>query len=234
VSDGAPTLAALDQAIRAIADDPITRRLARPPDRRDEESLWLELSACILGSAVSHDHTRDAMVRLGGSPILQPGLPAEPERLVDEICVALSRPLAIDGRTIARYPYPKVRADLLVRAATQIYAADGSLVDLLQGSGSSRDARRSLVRIPGVGPKQASLFLRNVGHAEDLAVLDRHILRYMAWCGLAEPTQRVASLRQYETLEASVAVQARRLGIAVAVWDLAAWIVVRSISGRIA
>lgn len=233
MSARAPTLAALDQAIRAIAEDPITRRLLRPPNRRDEETLWLELAACILGSAVSHDQTRDAMVRLAGSPILKPGPPAEPERLADGIHLALSRPLAINGRVIARYPYPKVRADHLVRAATQIYASEGSLEDLLQRSSSPRDARRALVGISGIGPKQASLFLRNVGHAEDLAVLDRHILRYMAWCGLTDSTRPIANLRRYEELETSVAVEARRLGIAVALWDLAAWIVVRSVSGGI-
>ena len=233
MSDCAPTLAALDRAIRVIAHDPITQRLARQPGRRDEKSLWLELAACILGSAVSHEHTQDAMVRLAGSPILQPGLPVEPDRLVEDISVALSRPLAIDGRTIARYPYPNVRADLLVRAASHIYAAGGSLIDLLQGGASPRDARRELVMVPGIGPKQASLFLRNIGQAEDLAVLDRHILRYMAWCGVADPMQRVTSLRQYETLEASVAVQAQRFGTTVAVWDLATWIVVRSLNGRI-
>ena len=234
MTDNAPTLAALDHAIRVIANDPVTRRLARKPDRRDEESLWRELTACILGSAVSHEHTQGAMIRLGGSPVLQPGLPVEPDRLAADACLALSRPLAIDGRSIARYPYPKVRADLLVRAAAHVYAAGGSLVDRLRSSGSSRDARRELVTIPGIGPKQASLFLRNVGQADDLAVLDRHILRYMAWCGLADPMKRVSSLRQYETLEASVAVQAQHFGTTVAVWDLATWIVVRSLNGRIA
>lgn len=232
--ESAPTLAALDKAIKVIAADPITRRLARPRPMQDEEDLWRELVACILGSAVSHDQSRDAIIRLVGSPVLRPGLPPAPLLLVDKVTALLCRPMNRAGQPLAQYRYPRARARLLVRAAGQIYASGGSLALLLQAGGNSRGARRLLVQIPGVGPKQASLFLRNVGRADDLAVLDRHILRFMALSGVVEQQSRVATLRDYETLEAQVATHAQRIGVALAVWDLAAWIVVRSCSRRVA
>lgn len=230
----APTLVAIDQAIQVIAADPITRRLAKPGGVEDEEGLWRELAACILGSAVSHDQARGAIIRLARSPVLRPGPPSNPTRLVDQVTASLCRPIKKAGHSLARYPYPRARARLLVRAADQIYASDGSLTLLLQAGGDPREARRLLVGLPGVGPKQASLFLRNVGRAEDLAVLDRHIIRYMAWCGLVDHQTRLAKLQDYEALEAQVATHAQRIGVALAVWDLAAWIVVRSCSRRVA
>jgi N-glycosylase/DNA lyase len=80
----------------------------------------------------------------------------------------------------------------------------------------------------GVGPKQASLFLRNVGFANDLAVLDVHVLRYMDKMDLAPAiTQIVHTLEGYERIELAFCKHARDLGFPPLCFDLAVWIVMR-------
>lgn len=228
-----PTLAALDAAIRVIADDPITRRLAQPENVDDEASLWRELAACILASGISHEQAHDAMIRLEGTPVLRPGRPSEPARLERRVAARLMSPMEKLGRPLARYPFPQARARILVRAAERVYARDSSLAQILHSARSPRDARRLLIDVPGIGPKQASLFLRNTGRAADLAVLDRHIIRYMERCGLVDKQSSAGTLRGYEALEGRLATHVRQFGIALAVWDLAAWIVVRSRAGTV-
>ena len=83
---------------------------------------------------------------------------------------------------------------------------------------------------PGrIGPKQASLFLRNVGFAEDLAILDVHVLRYLCWMDGASPAHqpKVSSLRQYERHERRISRHAREASVTVGDLDLAVWVTSR-------
>ena len=65
------------------------------------------------------------------------------------------------------------------RAAERLYRGKGTLRSFLEDSHDSRDARRRLAsEVSGVGPQQASLFLRNIGYAASVAALDIHVLTY--------------------------------------------------------
>ncbi len=65
------------------------------------------------------------------------------------------------------------------------------------------DIRKFIVKnIKGIGPKQASHFLRNIGYSNQIAVLDVHILRYMCIQGvISEEYKSVSNLKLYEYLE---------------------------------
>jgi len=72
------------------------------------------------------------------------------------------------------------------------------------------------------------MFLRNVGVSYDLAILDRHVLNYMAALGIYSGTGgSIASLAQYRRLEAVLRAHADHLACPVGLLDWAIWIVMR-------
>uniref|UniRef100_A0A7C3MG77 N-glycosylase/DNA lyase n=1 Tax=Archaeoglobus fulgidus TaxID=2234 RepID=A0A7C3MG77_ARCFL len=52
----------------------------------------------------------------------------------------------------------------------------------------SGKARKSLLQLKGIGMKEASHFLRNVGR-EDVAIIDRHVLRWLESQGFEIPSK---------------------------------------------
>jgi len=88
-----------------------------------------------------------------------------------------------------------------------------------------------VTNMDGVGPKQASMFLRNVAVSYDLAIVDRHVCRYMHLIGLVEGDLRVATIREYEESEAKLRVYATTaMSCPLGVLDWAIWIVMRAAS----
>ncbi len=85
----------------------------------------------------------------------------------------------------------------------------------------SRSAREYLVKnVKGLGYKEASHFLRNTGR-KDVAILDRHILRWMCENGLIDSV--ALTPRRYRKLEAVLAEVAGEREIDLAKLDLILW-----------
>jgi N-glycosylase/DNA lyase len=199
----------------------------------DERSLWYGLVSCILGSRVRFEDAEAATGRLRAAGVLD-ALLVEDRRRELEASVAgtLSgaRPGAQDhGAAGGCYPFSRIRARYICCTAASIYEQKGSLRFVLEASRDARDARTRLVdTCLGIGPKQASLFLRNVGYSPDLAILDSHVLRFMTRVGLVEgQVQSIEGMARYEYVEGVLQRYARRQGVTVGVLDLAIWVVMR-------
>jgi len=143
----------------------------------------------------------------------------------------LSKPTEGRGEPLAqgRYPFPKVRARQIRAAAETLYSGGSTIRQRLERARDCCEARRDLAsHVTGLGPKQASLFLRNTGYAANVAVLDVHVLTYMDWMGLtAAPVSSVRTLAEYEMLEATFIDHSRDWGVPPDRLDLAVWVVVR-------
>ncbi len=88
--------------------------------------------------------------------------------------------------------------------------------------------RSALVgQLLGIGPKQASLLLLNLAATDDVAVLDRHVLRYMTWVDVIDDDRPPRTLREYEVVEALFREHARSFGFAVVDVDRAVWLTSR-------
>lgn len=225
-------MAAADVSLFAIqtAVDEVMRSMtqAAGPSLRwsesDEDGLWRELVACILGSRVRYSTAYAAVERLADADLL-----TAPRCCMD---------LGIYERSLARvlsasrtpHPFSRAKAHQIRGAAEEIYAAGQCLHGLLGSSILPRDIRRTLANnVPGLGPKQASLFLRNIGFADNLAVLDTHVLTYMNWFHLTEePLVSVPDVERYEALEDAFVRHSRALGHSPDRFDVAVWIVVRT------
>jgi len=81
-----------------------------------------------------------------------------------------------------------------------------------------------LVRnVKGLGFKEASHFLRNVGFGEDLAILDVHILKNMIRYGIIGEVPKTISRKTYYLLEDKLRKFSCKAGIPMADLDLLFW-----------
>ncbi len=86
------------------------------------------------------------------------------------------------------------------------------------------DAREWLVRnVKGIGYKEASHFLRNIGFGENLAILDRHILKNLRSLGVIEEIPDSLSRRRYLEIEREMMEFADRVKIPMSHLDLVMW-----------
>jgi N-glycosylase/DNA lyase len=77
--------------------------------------------------------------------------------------------------------------------------------------------------VMGLGYKEATHFLRNVGLNGGLAILDRHILRNLKRYGAIRSVPKTLSRRKYLSLERSFARFSKRIGISLDELDLVFW-----------
>lgn len=88
----------------------------------------------------------------------------------------------------------------------------------------SKDARDWLIKnVRGLGCKEASHFLRNIGHGENLAILDRHILRNLIHLGIIGDIPSSLTNKKYLEIEQNMTIFADKIGIPLAHLDLLLW-----------
>jgi N-glycosylase/DNA lyase len=193
-----------------------------------EKDLWRELVACILGSRVRFEVAHSAVERMEENCLLcESRRSSRFEQYEQDVIRALSE---VEGPGAqSRYPFFRMRANQIRHAAERLYGYHETIRAFLENSRDIRDARRRLaLEVSGLGPKQASLFLRNIGYTARVAVLDVHVLTYMSWVGLTEaPMKSVSTIRKYEALEEAFIEHAYSFGYAPGRFDLAVWVVLR-------
>ena len=214
----APPAGALHRAVRYAADEFEKRRSVTRP--LDEAWAWRELVGCLIGGASRYEHAAAASQTICSS------LPAPWTITARELGTLRSR--VERGELPIPTRFPRSHAQYILAAIESIYLNGDGLCSLLADRGAPSVVRATLVQaLQGIGPKQASLLLLNLGVTDDLAVLDRHILRYMAWVGLRIDEQPPRSLREYEGIEGDFRSHCRRLGRSMIDVDRAVWLTSR-------
>lgn len=124
---------------------------------------------------------------------------------------------------IVRFKNNKSRYILEARAAF-LSPGRNSLRRILDGLASVPEKREWLARnVKGMGYKEASHFLRNIGYGDDIAILDRHVLRNMALLGLIDEIPGSISGRRYLELEGILRRFSRRIGVPLGHLDFVLW-----------
>ena len=86
------------------------------------------------------------------------------------------------------------------------------------------EAREWLVEnVLGLGYKEASHFLRNIGLGEDLAILDRHILKNLVLLGVIKEVPSTLSRKTYLDIERKMTEFSKDAGIPMGKLDLLLW-----------
>jgi N-glycosylase/DNA lyase len=99
-----------------------------------------------------------------------------------------------------------------------------SIKSTLREFSNSFDAREWLVNnILGLGYKEASHFLRNIGFGLDLAILDRHILKNLVLLNVIDEIPASLSKKAYLEIEKKMTRFSIDVGIPMAQLDLLLW-----------
>ncbi len=99
-----------------------------------------------------------------------------------------------------------------------------SLRATLEGFSSPFAAREWLVQnVKGLGYKEASHFLRNIGLGEELAILDRHILKNLMLLGIIKEVPASLSKKTYLEIEKRMTAFSENVGIPMGHLDLLLW-----------
>ncbi|MCX6649264.1 MAG: N-glycosylase/DNA lyase [Candidatus Bathyarchaeota archaeon] len=118
-----------------------------------------------------------------------------------------------------RHRFPNKRAEFIHKAREH----KGDLKRTITSQPSSRAARDWLVdNITGLGMKEASHFLRNVGYL-DLAIIDKHILTHMLEQGIIAERPKTLTRKKYLEYEAILTRVAARLSMPLGMMDLYLW-----------
>jgi N-glycosylase/DNA lyase len=146
------------------------------------------------------------------------------ERIADELRRPIYLPMRRDG-SYRKYRFPNVRARNIVDSALFINSRGLKLRHQLGFFHSETEARDFFVsNCPGVGMKEASHFLRDIGYADSLAIVDSHVVSFLREIGAVQVkctfplTQRL--YRDFEKILQGISVDT---GMNLAVLDMAIW-----------
>ena len=99
-----------------------------------------------------------------------------------------------------------------------------SIRDLLHGSSNVIEMRERLYKnVKGMGYKEASHFLRNIGQGEDIAILDRHILKNMVRLGLIKEIPKSMTPMRYRGMENILREYSKKVAIPLNHLDFVLW-----------
>jgi len=171
------------------------------------KTAWFrEVLLCLLTPQSSPYHAEAAMVKL---------------QEMGFFCGRLSESeVAQVLRTPAQYVrFHRVKAARLMRALDQRDEIE-QLLSAGLGANEERDRLRGLVS--GLGMKESSHALRNIGRC-GLSILDRHILRALCDCGMLEEMPSSISDGRYREIESLFLLLADKLNESPDVLDLYLW-----------
>ena len=110
------------------------------------------------------------------------------------------------------------------KKASYLVNARRSFDRSILSAGNILDVRKKIVEnIKGVGYKEASHFLRNIGLGTDIAILDRHILKNLKRYGVIETVPSSISVKSYLDIEESARSFAKSIGLGMEELDLLFW-----------
>lgn len=180
----------------------IQKRLDEFRKAKSDEGLFAELVFCIL-TPQSKAHSCDLAVR----------------DLFESKVIFSGNARAIESRLKSSVRFHKTKARHIIKARS--FLNNGIKAKLV---GSPTDVREWLVQnVYGLGYKEASHFLRNVGLGEELAILDRHILKNLVKHGVIKEIPKSLTRKRYMEIEGKMKKFSGNLGIPVSHLDLLFW-----------
>lgn len=120
--------------------------------------------------------------------------------------------------------FPNNKARYIVESRKLFSSSTGIKIKKRIDTKNIYSTRDWLVKnVKGLGYKEASHFLRNIGWGRDLAILDTHIMKNMARYGLIKETPKAMSKKCYFDLEKRLKKFSLKIDIPMAELDLLFW-----------
>jgi len=174
---------------------------------KSDTEIFSELTFCLLTPQSKAKLCWDAIVALKEQDLLLKGT-------VDQI-----------KQSLHCVRFHNKKAQYIVGART-LFMNNGrvSLKPFLKSFTDIRECREWLVEnIKGLGYKEASHFLRNLGFGKDIAILDRHILKNLKLMGVIKEIPESMGRSKYLGIEKSMVGFAKDIGIPLSHLDLLLW-----------
>lgn len=184
----------------------VLRRLEdfRKTWERGDEAVFEELVFCILTAGAS------ALIGLKGVEAIRPALWTATEREIAE--------------RIRFHPYPFARARYIIEVREIVRKEmNGRIKEWIKSHGDHHARRDACVRMfKGIGYKEASHFLRNIGFS-GYAILDKHILRSLHAFGVIDSERPPSTRNRYMAIEQRYLDFSRQVDIHPDELDLSLW-----------
>jgi len=176
-------------------------------ESRDEKRIYKELLFCLLTPQSKAEHAWNIIEELDKNNLL---LDAKEDILREKLRMVRFR------NNKAKY----------IKNAQAMFVKDGkiSIIESLQRHKSPFEIRNWLVNnVKGMGYKEASHFLRNIGLGEELTILDRHILKALFKLGVIDSLPKSLNKKNYLETEEKMVTLSKEAGIPVAHLDFVLW-----------
>jgi len=110
-----------------------------------------------------------------------------------------------------------------IALARKMFAANGLRKKICSCSDPTALRNALAEEVRGLGMKEASHFLRNVGLGRDLAILDRHILRNLVRLGVIVTMPKTLTKKRYLEIEAAMRRFSKEISIPMDELDMLLW-----------
>ncbi len=175
--------------------------------QRTEEEVFAELCFCLLTPQSSAKTCWDVVTRLREKNLLLNGSPQQLEPVLNNV------------------RFNDAKSNYIVQARN-MFSKQGNLTlkPHIASYYNPFELREWLVdHVKGLGYKEASHFLRNIGLGEEFAILDRHILRNIVQLGVITETPVTLTKKRYLEIEEKIRRFSKEIGIPMSDLDLLLW-----------
>ncbi len=174
----------------------------------DDKGIFIELAFCVLTPQSKALNAWSAITKLTENNLLFEG---QAEEIAEYLNVVR---------------FKNTKAQNLVKLREEMKNDKGEFItkQLFASMKDSFERREWIVKnVKGMGWKEASHFLRNVGFGDDLAILDRHILRNMQRLNIIEEIPKTITPKAYLEMELRLRNYVKTIDIPMDEMDLLLW-----------
>lgn len=174
----------------------------------NNEDIHVELSFCILTPQSKARNAWSAITKLRDSGLLYRGGEEEIVKYLN----------------VVRFKNNKAKNLVVVRE--QMKDSLGELItkDFFSILGDVFEVREWIVKhIRGMAHKEASHFLRNIGFGDEIAILDRHILKNLVRLGVIDEVPKTITAKRYKDIEGKMLRYCKKIDVPMDEFDLLLW-----------
>lgn len=205
------------------------------PVIRSEDKLLSELVLCILSSQEKYEVALGIMKSLRKENSLRiPRNKSEFKEIKKDIRNTLKKPVQFisnEKEYSRRLRFFVKKGQYIIDTLENIYLKGLTIREILKQEDCIQETRKNIISYScGLGPKQASMFLRNIGYHSEFAVLDKHVIDYMRMMGLTRITENnFSSMTSYQKIETKLKSYADTYHVNLLHLDLAIWTTMRTL-----
>lgn len=194
-------------------------------EKLSESTILKELTLCLLSSNVKYELACLYVSKMESSGLFSKWINIPPK--FSELFEILNAPVLFNGKEV-RYRFPKSKSKQLSELIYNIYNDKGALKSILRNSTNPINARNMIVtKCCGIGNKQSSMFLRNIGFTNKLAIIDTNIIDYLKQLDIIPSNLNPNTNKKYFQIEQSYFNYAYSKNYNIETLDFAIWSIMR-------